>query len=233
MNDKNRFFVIINRINSVLLLVVFLLAAGGLIVTFFMESQWRRSRSIEVQDKSEQGKTEKINLRLGHIEQVHGAPIQFVRLETETKGGKFSSGGYPDVTRNIMFLTKGLKQARWLFPKHHFVIKAIDQLREKEGYEKKDPTRALYYEVIKEDSNGDGKLSEDDNSVVAVSKIDGSGYVELISGLQRTIGHQTVNQGTELAVLIEKNGRVLYMTYSLKNFAKTSEILITEVIGKL
>ena len=78
-----------------------------------------------------------------------------------------------------MFLGKGLKQARWLFPKHHFVIKAVDQLREKEGYEKEDPTRAMYYEVIKEDSNGDGKLSEDDKSVVAVSSIDGSGYVEL------------------------------------------------------
>jgi cytochrome c oxidase subunit IV len=59
MNETNRFFVVINRINSVLLLVVFLLAAGGLILTFFMESQWRRNRIIEVQDKSEQGKIEK------------------------------------------------------------------------------------------------------------------------------------------------------------------------------
>jgi hypothetical protein len=72
MNETNRFFVVINRINSVLLLVVFLLAAGGLILTFFMESQWRRNRIIEVQDKSEQGKIEKINLRLGRIEQIYG-----------------------------------------------------------------------------------------------------------------------------------------------------------------
>ena len=49
MKETNRLFVVINRINSVLLLVVFLLAAGLLMLTSFTEFQWRRNRTIEVQ----------------------------------------------------------------------------------------------------------------------------------------------------------------------------------------
>ncbi|HAR44871.1 MAG TPA: hypothetical protein DCS05_01525, partial [Nitrospiraceae bacterium] len=77
MNENNRIFVVINRINSVLLLSVLLLAAGGLIWTIFVQSQWKRNRSIEVQDKTEQGSAEKVKLRLSNIEQVYGAPVQF------------------------------------------------------------------------------------------------------------------------------------------------------------
>ncbi len=131
------------------------------------------------------------------------------------------------------FLTKGLKQARWLFPQNHFLIKTVDQLREKEGYEKNDPARALYYEVIKNDTNGDGKLTEDDKAFVALSRVDGSAYIEVMPDVQRIIGHKTINQGNEVAVLIEKEGKVLYTTYSLQDFSKTSETIITEIIDKL
>lgn len=233
MNETNRFFVVINRINSVLLLVIFLLAAGGIILTVFMESKWIKNRTIEVKDISMQGKMEKIKLRLGHIEQVYGTPVQLVRLETEPKGGKLSSGYYPEVTRNIMFLTKELKEARWLFPKHHFLIKTVDKLCENRECSEKCPTLAIYYEIIKEDTNGDGKLTENDNAVVALSRVDGSDYVELGLGLQRIIGHKIINQGTEVAVLGEKDGKVLYMTYSLRDFSKISEIIITEITDKL
>ncbi|OGW27721.1 MAG: hypothetical protein A2X56_06955 [Nitrospirae bacterium GWC2_57_13] len=233
MNENNRIFVVINRINSVLLLSVLLLAAGGLIWTIFVQSQWKRNRSIEVQDKTEQGSAEKVKLRLSNIEQVYGAPVQFVRLETEPKGGKFSSGYYPEATRNIMFLTKGLKQAHWLFSKHNFLIKTVVQLRESEGYDRNNPTRAMYYEIIKEDSNNDGRLAEDDAVVIALSRTDGTGYVELNSGHQRIVGHRTVNQGAEVAVIVEKDGKVLYSTYSLRNFSKTAEIVITEIADKL
>lgn len=232
MNEQSRLFIVINRINSVLLLIVLVIAAGAIIWTIFVQSQWKKNRTIEVQDKSEQGNTEKVNLRLSTIEQVYGAPVQFVRLETEPKGGKFSSGYYPEVTRNIMFLTKGMKQARWLFPKHTFLIKTIVQLRGSEGYDRNNPTRAMYYEIIKEDSNGDGKLAEDDAVVIALSRTDGTGYVELDSKHQRIVGHRTVNQGGELAVIVEKDGKVLYSTYSLRSFSKTSEIVITEIADK-
>jgi hypothetical protein len=233
MNETNRFFIIINRINSVLLLVAVLLATGAIITAMFTTSQWQKNRTIEVQDNAGQRGSEKVKLRLGYIEQISGTSLQFVRLETEPEGVKLSSGGYPTVTRNVMFLTKKLKQARWLFPQNHYCIKTIAQLQEKEDYEKNNATRAMYYEVIKADSNGDGKLGEDDDAVVALSRVDGSGYVEVASNLHRIIGHKTINQGTEVAVLGEKDGKVLYITYSLRNFSKTSETIIAEIAGKL
>lgn len=134
----------------------------------------------------------------------------------------------------IVFLSKHLKEARWLFPHQDFAITAVDQIREKEGPEEKQsgPTQAIYYEIVRPDSNGDGKFSAEGHAAAAFSKADGSGYVEVVSDARRIIGHQVRNQGAEVAVLFERDAKVLYQSFSSEDFSKTCEVLVIEVPGR-
>ncbi len=230
MNEPNRFFQVINRINSLFIIIFFVIIAVVAIANF--EPPFRRHRGIDVKNASEQDKSEKINFSYGHIGQIRGLPIQMLSVKIEGKGGKFSSGGYKDISFNVLFLSKEFKEARWLFPNNNFIISSFAQIPEKDDCQEQDMTRAVFYEVVKKDTNGDGKLSEDDLKVAALSKPDGTGYVEIVSDPRRIIEYKSVNQDTELAVLFERDGKILYQTFSLENFSKTSERIVTELSGK-
>jgi len=235
MSDPNRFFRVINRVNSILLFIIFMTVVVGIVFIYGSEFSLRNKRTIEVQTTSEKGEPEKVSLQLGRIEQVEGAPVQFVKLESQDKRRGSYVKGSPHTTRNVLFLSNELKEARWLFPSNGFVIAAFHQIRVLEGQEglpAKGPCKAIYYEVVKQDSNGDQRLSADDKAVAALSKVDGSGYAELTTDAQRIIGYKAVNQGTELAVMLEKDGKIIYQTYSLDTFAKISETCVADIPSK-
>ena len=237
MAEENRFFRAVSRINSVIFLFALILLCGFVIVQIISETSGRKVFTRGFDNTSLDDKPITMNLGFGKIEQIYGTNYQYITLDSEGKMAKFSGSGYSSGDfRNILFLSKEMKEARRLFPTHQYIISSFEQLGQNNCCQgdngKSNPTKALFYMVIKRDTNGDGKLTDDDIPVVAFSKPDGTGYAEVITDADRIIEHTSVNQGAEVAVLLEKDNKVLYRTYSTESFAMTSESFVINMKKK-
>ncbi|MBO9999564.1 MAG: hypothetical protein J7641_11250 [Cyanobacteria bacterium SID2] len=67
--------------------------------------------------------------------------------------------------------------------------------------------RWLTYTIIKEDTNGDGKLSDPDLITLAISDADGQNYTELLFDLKRLYGLTLTEEQDRLIIIYLQNNR--------------------------
>lgn len=222
-----RLFVIIGRINSVLLLVALLGVGLSVAWMSWSSNQWQQRGAIEVPagDLSAKGP---VLLQFERIEDVAGANTQLILLSARVDSAKFSSGsGYGSETRNVLFLTGNEKKARWLFTKQNNLILVTAQLREESKDPKENPTKALYFEYVKEDTDKDGKLSSQDHSNIALSKPDGSGFVEVLHDVSRVLSHEMIDSQS-ISVVYQIDKAVRHAKFSVPSFEmKTDKEIIS------
>lgn len=201
-----RLFIIIGKINSILLLLVLIGAAGTIIWLNIESGQSRRRGQIEVPE-AEAGGKKQILLNFEKVENITGGNAQMMRLTTQEKSAKFSSGGYGNETRNVLFLTGTEKVARWLFKDHKNLILVTSQLQTNLGCSSESPTRALYFEFVTKDTNGDGSLSATDHSNIGLTKPDGTGFVEILHDVSRVLSYEMLDQ--KLLSIVYQKGAVV------------------------
>lgn len=220
--EPNRFFVVIQRINSVLFLLLLLGGLALMAFGFYESSRWERNNQVVVAPQ-EEGETD-VELFVGDLEGVCGHDVQYVELEARERGGKFSSGGYGAETRNLLFLRGSEMSSAWLFEGNQQLIRVHRALSKEESRsEDEEPVIALYYEVVRSDRNGDGRMDADDGSIIALSRPDGTGYREIESGVRRVVQQRVVDDGATLLLLVQEEKRVMAKRYSLRTFEKLSE----------
>jgi len=224
-----RLFVVIGRINSILLLLA-LLGAGAFIGWMAWPSAQREERGAIEVPASQTEKVSPVLLRFERIQNIIGADTQMMNLTTEGRSGKFSSGGgsYVSEIRNVLFLTGDGKKARWLFPTHGNKILVVSQLREDSygpgAIEK--PTAALYFEYVTGDAGGD-KISK-----IAMAKPDGTGFVEVLDGVDRVIAYQMLDS-QRLTVVYQKGKSVHHARFSVTTMTKEFDAEIVSVPDRL
>lgn len=207
----DRLFSIITKINSVLLLLVLLGAAGSIAWMTLQSSHWQRRGAVEVaESKSEVKKS--ILLNFERVENIKGTDTQMMRLTTQEKSAKFSSGGYGGETRNILFLNGADKNARWLFEDHKNLVLTTAQLHEESSSAKEQSTKALYFEYVSADSNKDGSLSTDDHSSVGLTKPDGSGFLEALRDVSRILSYGMLDE-QHLSIVYQKGNVVRHAKF--------------------
>jgi hypothetical protein len=80
-----------------------------------------------------------------------------------------------------------------------------DEMLSVKSYDEKDcEVKAILYHMVKEDTNGDGKLTHDDLSVVALSKPDGTALTEVLSDLDVFVGHLVIDAKSMLLIYQKK-----------------------------
>ena len=231
-----RIFVIIGRINSVLLLVV-LLGASALIFIGWISwsgTPWQRRGAIEV-PAAQAEKASPVFLQFGRVKNIPGTDTQMMELTIEDKSGKFSSGGYANEIRNVLFLTGNEKKARWLFPMHSNLILVAAQLREDSAdgsRAREKPVSALYFEYVTSDTNGDKKLSPQDLSKVALAKPDGTDFVEVLDGVARVLSYEMLDSH-RLTVIYQKGKSVHHARFSVTTMTKEFDHEIVGVPDRL
>lgn len=227
-----RLFIIIGRINNVLLLLVLLGAGFSIVWMSWSSNQWQRRGAIEVPTGDHASKAQ-VLLRFERIENIKGANTQMMLLSARSESVKFSSGSsYGSEIRNVLFLTGTEKTARWLFPKQNNLILVTAQLCEELKDSKDTPTKALYFEYVKDDTDGDGKLSNQDNSSVALSKPDGSGFVEVLHGVSRVLSYEMIGS-QYLSVVYQAGKTVRHAKFSVLSLTKETDQEIVNVPDEL
>ena len=228
--EQSAFFRWISRINSMLFLVLLLAAATLAGIQYIQISRWDTEQAVVVGTDSELSRND-IKLSLGNIHRVAGyADVQYIELSSSSQQRGLSSVGYGGgQIRNVVYLVGPELDTHWLYKTHTYLIKDIEQLKAK-GYECDSAAQAvaLLYKVVKEDSNGDGKLSEKDLVTVSLTKPDGTVYTELGS-FDSVIDYETDVEGEYLTLVIQKGDDISAWKYALADFKKLSEKTLTTI----
>lgn len=145
---------------------------------------------------------------LGPFGRIAGMP--FVRAELRGIGaarsgpiGSMMSSARSGVVRNHLFLQSGDLESRWLLPDDRSLFRDCDELRARHDVEAS--VVALYYSLVREDSDGDNHLTARDLHDVALSRQDGSGFTVVLSRVDQIHGH-FMDPADRLIVIYRQDG---------------------------
>ncbi|MDH3475804.1 MAG: hypothetical protein OEM59_19165 [Rhodospirillales bacterium] len=206
------------------LLAIFLLLLG---LYFSLEDYGRGEPGVVVtQSDGEAAPAEAF--RLGSLETIRGSEAVVIPLYSEHGSGSFSSSGSRVSTRNLLFVDMTAETSFWLFPSNDTLIWHYDQLEEPERAYNEADVVAIYYRIIKDDTNGDGVLDEEDRVTIALSAPDGRSYTEVLSEADNVLGYELTSKD-ELLVLYQQAGSVFAAKYSLASFRLLARAELAQV----
>lgn len=208
--EKNKIFIWMARITSVLGLLVILIILGVMLFSW----EWRMP-------KSAQHKTQNDEWHLEIEQELHTENKQILALKSKDEKSFYSRYGSAHYAKNLLFVGTEAAQTYWLFKTHqqqftYDVLKFTDESKNEIPY-------LIYYEVIKADTNQDGELSYYDRVMLAVSNIDGTHYTELMPRMGQILKiYRHVQE--QCLYIIQKNDVQLTKTcFDLQNFSKKKE----------
>ena len=228
--DNNRLFLWVGRVNSILFLL--LLLAGLLLsaIALFESSRWSERRAVDV--VNEPGKTvEKERFSLSGIHHICGHDAKYVELQTERSSGGFSSGYSGGQTRNIIFFIGSNREAHWLFQTNQYLIDSISVIPASYSGCEDATASVIYYDVVKQDNNGDGKLSDEDSHTLAISDPYGRDYQELVSGATRVLDFEFDEGKKQINLLLQLGNEIVLRDYALSG-ALLAESQVTSLSGR-
>ncbi|GAA4494704.1 hypothetical protein [Pseudaeromonas paramecii] len=202
--EENRFFKYVWRINGLLLLLVGLLAAALLAFTGYQLYASSGLRAPHDLPRTTDTKTPSPR-QLGTPVAIAGTPHVMVPLWADAveKRDYFSKSN--DNASNYLFIDGQHQTQHWLLPDNNRLILGSDLLSELGCCDDKRTIRAILYQVVTADSNGDQRLSQQDAVTLALSRADGSGYRQLIPAVDRLLGQLPLDDHT-LLLLYQKQG---------------------------
>ncbi|PWK48590.1 hypothetical protein C8D97_109141 [Pleionea mediterranea] len=223
--ETSKFFLFINRLNSILFLLALLLVTGS-ILFLINETQNRPHKSLEIEAPAGD-EIAKEKLKLSNVHYVSGHEIQYL-FARSTKYGRLASGGYSYTDRNVLFLDRKGDKPVWLFESNDNVIISMRQLSVAID-EKERKAKYIYYVVASSDTNNDGSISDDDNVSISISQPDGSAFNKLVDNVSRVISYDYLSTGNVLALLIQVDRQVLYREYELESGVKKVEKVVIKL----
>jgi hypothetical protein len=226
--EMNRFFRYLWNFNGLVVAVSGLLAIAVLAyVAFELYEDLLRPRGTAAVVRDGPGRTTMDQLSFGGFSTAKGWHTLRIPLQSRGASPGYSSGGSGLLTRNFLFHDLNTGESRWLFPTHDQLIARHRPLTVANGGETEDFVLALYYEIVKADTNGDGRLGPDDPIVVALSLPDGQGYKEVVQEADRVIGTQAISDN-ELIVMFQSAESAYAAKLSLPGFEllSTTELAV-------
>jgi hypothetical protein len=183
-----RLFRWIWRADAVLLLLVaifFVVTMSVALVAMLVEMHRdaRRTTVVKVADQE----IDRKKATFGDFEPVAGTSVLRASLADERDAGLSSSG--QAAVRNYLFYDPTDGSSRWLLPGNKNLVVATREMPEESTCgTRKQPVAGVVYQLVEADSNGDGKLSESDVKVVAVSTPSGLRLTRVLGAVEEVKG---------------------------------------------
>ena len=153
------------------------------------------------------------HLKLGEFQQINGTRYLLAEVkEDEPQRSSGSSHSQEDQIRNLVFLDGESVVSHRLFDTDSYVILAATQFpnKDKDIGQPSNPgivTQWLVYQVLKADTNLDGRWDEADQKTIGVTDASGSGYTEVISGIDQIFGTTMVTPGKLVVVYAQSHSK--------------------------
>ncbi len=123
------------------------------------------------------------------FEILEGTPYRVAHvIESDADRWSLSSPGYSGSnTRNYIFLNAETKNSAKLLPQSNSLFLKLEKIVTTDPKTKATKVEALWYQVIRTDTNGDQRLDVNDKTTIATSTIAGTDYTELIPQVDRIL----------------------------------------------
>jgi hypothetical protein len=161
-------------------------------------------------------------LKVGDFWQITGTGFLMARAYGKNESGfmdKIESGSYGERSRpvhNLLFASIDDMSGRWLLSHNRFLIWNTEELppakdnRNIGVYKMTIPeervARWMCIEVVKSDTNGDGKWDDEDRKAIAIADPSGLNYVEVITDTDEIL-QRTMHTEDKLTVVYKSNDK--------------------------
>lgn len=230
------------RINGLLILLGSLFIVGTLLIEFSNRSSRYDPEPVVTGIADDPEGSER--WVLGRSDSVRGSDYMVIPLVSEKgdfdykargSSGQYDmfsgGGGYRETySKNLLFVNIQTDEMNWLFEGVDQFITSIDRLPRTSRYltdDAEDKTRYIFYSVVNQDTNGDGKVNTEDDSSLAYTTFSGSGYQVLLSGYERVLS-KTLDDSDQLSIIYQVSGIGYLAKYTLSPFELVSN---TELPG--
>ncbi|PAT36456.1 hypothetical protein [Vandammella animalimorsus] len=220
------------RINAYLILITCALASALLLVGLALLAwEWQRARPTPVAnlvatDVSGHVQRERLSYRLRHTQgDVVVLDVVADQQIEQAMGSKIASG----VMRNQLFVNVADGSSARLLPDDRGLVVqvwavrgdgAVSRTYGPETDERPLPVvRARLYEVVSQDSNGDGRLSASDQRRLLLARADGSAPVTLAEGMARMDGAALDAAGELRLTAVPAGGGMQLYRFDLSRWA--------------
>lgn len=227
--EDNQFFKLIWRFNSLIfmiggiLAIVILLFAGYRII---QETMGERSTQNIV--NVQQDKSVREQWALGHLAKIPGSPYLMIPLNSDQHYAQSYYNKSASSVRNYLFINGHTNAQHWLFETNRYLISDVDLLSEKPYGAEDREIRAILYKIVKDDSNGDNRLTEQDLQTIGLSLPDGKGYQEILKSIDFFIGHQILDK-QRLLILFQRQGVGFSVNVDLTSLTMTQETQLPDM----
>ncbi len=220
--DNSKFFIWINRINSIAILLLLLCGLGFSLIAvldgLFAHGNKQTLSFDNQQDSSNQ--EPELDLRLGQSNDVCGTDISYIELQTQPRSAGFSSGYHSD-SKNILFSQMATMENWWLFGANQQTIERITQLSASVGASlecESADTIAIMYEITTPDN---------DKRSIALSSPDGRHYQMISTGIDQLIESKVSRDGKFLITIEQVGESAFFRKYAISQREKITETVIS------
>ena len=225
--DNSRFFLWINRLNSIVFLLLLLCGLGFTLINALDGlSSHRQEQSVAfTNDEKTQLENNPIDLHLGSSSQICGTDLSYIELQTQPRSsGSFSSGYNSDI-KNILFTEMQTMKNWWLFDSNKQNIDQIIQLQHNENSTcSSEKTIALMFVI---------SVPNSDKKSIALSATDGNDYRVVSSNIDRLIESNISHDGSYLITIEQSGSEVFFRKYLINKREKIAESPISSISKKL
>lgn len=229
MEDK-KIFKNIWRFNAVIIAIAGIL---GVIVLLFSSyliykdtTRDRYKREI-VNIDTEASIEEKF--RLGHLQAIKGSMSVIIPLYSE-QSFSLNYSGYKATTstRNILFSDLHNETNKWLLPHNKYLITEHKLINESNSYNSDENIVTILYKIVKNDTNNDSRLTENDKLIISLSEPDGNNYTEVLKNVDTIIGYELINKEV-IAILYSREKQSFTAYIGLNGFKLKKEIKLPKL----
>lgn len=220
---SSKFFRRVWQANAILIFVAGIMAVLTLCLSLIMISTdvygTRSVRNVVNTDED----IAKERLSIAESERICGTDSFLLALRSDQSYQQSYYSKSASAIRNYAFVSMD-GQTNWVYPHNKFLFSEAVTLPRPNSRCDLQSTKAVLFFVIKEDSNGDRRLTYKDAGTIALSRPDGAGYKEVISDATRLISHYIVRDALFLVYESSEGGQVA--TISLEDFSITKQTLL-------
>lgn len=190
-------------------------ASLGLALLITLSSCAKQSASRGQNNNANSVKPEDRPLRLTQFERIHGTRYLMAEISdtlSRDSSSISSSGGNGNI-RNLVFLDGESLDSHRLFDSNAYVILTTmqwpsdDKTRDSAAPIAPTVAQWLVLQVLKNDTNGDGRLDISDQRTIGVTDAGGNGYAEVLSGLDQVLGVTMLSAGQVVIVYSRGDNR--------------------------
>ena len=208
----DRWFVALERFNTIVVaagLTLLLLGVSWAVLDLLRERLSATEKSVQAPGHSAAPiPGEKQGLTVRTLELNPQPATLVLELLGHQQGKGYESSRYHEV-RNLLFLTPGEGQARWLFEDRQLVLARVEAVQDQQS-----PVQALLIETHVKDAASEVRD-------VYLVRPDGSGRTRVLEGIEKTLSRKKV--GPELHLLYQRTDAVRLARHALPGLQQLSD----------